>query len=402
MPHPSHTSSPHQPHFYLVAGEASGDNLGGKLLAALKHTGTSALQISGVGGPQMAAQGLASLFDYSELSLMGFSEVLPHIQRLRKRMQQVEADIIAKQPAMVITIDSPGFTFRLVKRLRQHPDCQNIRFVHYVAPTVWAYKAGRAAKTAKLFDKLLTLLPFEPPYFTKHGLATVFTGHPVIEDDYPARGGDAFRERHGILPNTPLILLLPGSRKAEIRRHLQIYQQTMQLLGQRIAGLTEAIVIPEAMRDELEPQLAEWPGRPLIVTNPNEKYDAFSAASVALAKSGTVTLELACAQLPMVVTYRVSAISAWLLRRMIKVPYVTLVNLLLQREAIPEYLQERAKPKALAKALFTLLSEAEAADAQRHAMQLALKQLTPNCQAAPSTLAAQEIWKLLPSNPPQA
>ncbi|MDG1287792.1 MAG: lipid-A-disaccharide synthase [Rickettsiales bacterium] len=381
------------PHIYLVAGESSGDLLGGKLMMALKKIHPE-LTFSGLGGPKMGAQGLAPLFDFSELSLMGFAEVLPHIRKLKRRMAQVRDDIIAKQPEIVVTIDSPGFNFRLVKQLRESGKVDNIKFLHYVAPTVWAYKPKRAEKVATLFDKLLVLLPFEPPYFEREGLSTTFIGHPVLEDDYTRADGQAFREKHGILPGAPLMLLLPGSRTTEIRRHLTIFQQTLELLAARFGGLAEVIIVPKNMEHEIQEHLEDWPGHPIIVTEQDEKHDAFAAATVALVKSGTITLELACARVPMVVTYRVSAITAWLLRRMIKVKYVSLVNLLLNREAIPELIQEKCHPDKLATKLSGFLSSNEMGDKQIEEAQAALAQLIPESGQPPSQIAAKEVLKL--------
>ncbi len=382
------------PHLYLVAGEASGDLLGSKLMMALKKK-HSQLNFSGLGGAKMSAQGITPLFNYRELSLMGFAEILPHIRKLKQRMQQVADDIIAKQPDIVITIDSPGFNFRLVKKLRESGKLKNTQFLHYVAPTVWAYKPKRAEKIAKLYDHLLVLLPFEPPYFEREGLSTRFIGHPVLEDDYTRADNESFREKHGILPGAPVLLLLPGSRPAEIRRHLSIFLDTLEQLTSRFGDLTEVIIIPPNMREEVEEHLSEWPGHPIIVTEQDEKHDAFAAATVALVKSGTVTLELACARVPMVVTYRVSAITAWMLRRMIKIKYASLVNILLNREAIPELLQEKCHPDKLAQKLASFLINKGQGEKQITDSQSALAQLIPPSGEKPSDLAAKEVLSLL-------
>ena len=384
------------PHIYLVAGEASGDLLGGKLMMALKKLNPE-IRFSGLGGPKMCAQGLESIFDFRELSLMGFAEVFPHIKRLKRRMAQVHEDILHKQPDIVITIDSPGFNFRLVKGLRHDKRAANTKFLHYVAPTVWAYKPERAAKTAKIFDKLLVLLPFEPPYFEREGLPTRFVGHPVLEDDYTRADEMAFREKHGILPGAPILLLLPGSRPNEIRQHLMVFQDTLEQLTTRFGNLTEVIIVPQNMEHEIAEHLHEWPGQPIIITEEEDKHDAFAAATVALVKSGTITLELACAQVPMVVTYRISAISAWLLRRMIKVKYVSLVNLLLNREVVPELLQEECNPDKLAQKLAGFLISKDKGNQQIQEAQAALAQLIPENGEQPSQLAAKEVLSFLDS-----
>lgn len=381
-------------HLYLIAGEASGDMLGAKLMRSLKQK-DAALEFSGLGGTKMCAQGLDSLFDNRELSLMGFAEVLPHIRKLRQRLNQVHDDIINKQPDIVVTIDSPGFNFRLVKKLRESGKAEGIKFLHYVAPTVWAYKPKRAEKTARLFDKLLVLLPFEPNYFIREGLDTKFVGHPVLEDDYTKADGKAFREKHGILPNDPVLLLLPGSRPNEIRQHLSIFLDTLELLTQRFGNLTEVIVVPSNMRAEVESHLHEWPGHPIVVSEADEKHDAFAAATIALVKSGTITLELACAEVPMVVTYKVSALSAWILRRMIKVKFVSLINILMNKEIVPELLQEYCQPDLLAQKVAGFLISKDPADKQIEQSQQALAHLVPENGNKPSDVAAQEILSLL-------
>jgi lipid-A-disaccharide synthase len=381
-------------HIYIIAGESSGDNLGGKLMMALKQREPN-LHFSGIGGLKMRAQGLDSLFDYAELSLMGFAEVVPHIFRLKKRMKQVKEDILKQKPDIVITIDSPGFNFRLVKQLRQESEAKNIKFLHYVAPTVWAYKPERAKKISKIFDKLLVLLPFEPTYFQREGLETEFIGHPVLEEDFTKSDGSYFREKHGILPTTPLLLLLPGSRRNEIRRHLSIFMQTLELLTARFGDLTEVIIVPPNMVEELEEHIEEWPGRPIIVTQEDEKHDAFATASAALVKSGTISLELACARVPMVVTYRVSLITAWLLRRMIKVKFVSLINLLMNREIIPELLQEKCHPDLLAQKLAGFLINQDKGIQQVNEAEEALAQLMPASGEKPSDLAAKAVFELI-------
>lgn len=381
-------------HIYLVAGEASGDLLGAKLMLALKNQHPN-IKFSGLGGLKMRAQGLTPLFDNRELSLMGFAEVLPHIRKLKTRMRQVAEHIIKKQPDVVVTIDSPGFNFRLVKMLRTSGKVNHIKFIHYVAPTVWAYKPKRAKKIAKLFDKLLVLLPFEPPYFEKEGLSTEFIGHPVLEEDYTRADGIHFREKHGILPNDLILLLLPGSRPSEIRRHMAIFLDTLEQLTARFGNLTEVIIVPPNMRKEIESHLAEWPGHPIVVSEQDEKHDAFAAANVALVKSGTVTLELACARVPMVVTYRVNPLTALLLRYMIKVKHVSLVNILLKREAIPELLQENSTPDMLAHKLAGFLINKNKCDQQVQDAQEALAMLLPENNEKPSDLAAKEVLGLI-------
>lgn len=342
---------------YVIAGEQSGNLLGARLMQALvdecANRSTSRPYFFGIGGEQMQQQGLNSLFPMSELSLMGFVEVLPHIPRLQARISETVKDILVKRPDIIVTIDSPGFCFRVARKLREHWPKGNQgspRFVHYVAPSVWAYKPKRAKKLAAIYDQVLTLLPFEPPYFEAEGMQADFVGHPLMET--PAQGdGASFRTRHSIGAETKLIAVLPGSRAGELKRHLPVMRQAM-------AHYPDAVtVIPcvPHLQQALERGTKDWPNRLLLVDQSAEKWDAFAAADAAIAKSGTVTLELAMAGTPMVVMYKVNPISAWLMRRMMLTTYVTLVNILEQREVIPELLQEKATAEALGDALQQLL-----------------------------------------------
>ncbi|MBV8939410.1 MAG: lipid-A-disaccharide synthase [Alphaproteobacteria bacterium] len=356
-------------HCYLVAGEASGDALGAGLMAALKAQTAGDVRFSGVGGEKMEAEGLASLFPYHELSLMGFVEIVPHLITLHARINLVAEDIIAKQPDVVVTIDSPGFNFRLADRLRKSGSV-HARLVHYVAPTVWAYKPERAARCAQLFDHLLCLLPFEPPYFEAEGLAATFVGHPVA---YQAKGdGRAFREKYQMSAETPLLALLPGSREGEIRRHMPIFAPAIVKLAETHPGL--AIAAPVHQR--LLPMLAKFfkgcPLRAVVVSDDQDRRGALAASTIALAKSGTVSLEVAQAGVPQIVAYRAHPVSAWVLRRMINIPQVNLINIMAGEEVIPELLQEDCTSSALAEALEALMNDPQAA---AHQVEIASAQL---------------------------
>lgn len=367
---------------FLIAGEASGDALGAKLMRALKARSGADIQFTGIGGPKMREEGLNSLFPYEELSLMGFAEILPHLPRLLRRIHQTVKAIERTKPDAVITIDSPGFNFQIAKRVKQRG--LNTKLIHYVAPTVWAYKPARAEKMAAWYDLVLLLLPFEPPYFDKVGLKNVFVGHPLVEDAVPSQP----------IPH-PHLLMLPGSRPSELARHLPIFGEVAEILKER--GIHHDIVIPSL------PHLAglvtnvtqHWALKTRVAVTQEERDAAFAGAAAALCKSGTVALELALHRVPMVVTYRVNIITAWLLRRMIKVPFVNLVNLLLNRLAIPELLQEDCEPKKLADALAPLMTDEAARTAQIAAMAEALTMLRFGEHPTPSKKAADAVLKLL-------
>lgn len=377
----------------LIAGEASGDRLGGRLMSALKRQ-RSDIIFSGIGGTRMEEQGLKSFFPMQELSLMGFAEVLPHARRLKRRIRETVEFIEQQQPDVLVTIDSPGFNYRVVKLLREQGKVRP-RFIHYVAPTVWAYKPKRAEKTATLFDELLTLLPFEPPLFEVHGLKTEFVGHGVTEDVYEA---GKFRAHHGIAPEKMLLCVMPGSRRGELEKLLPVFAEAVRLFASRL-GAPLSLVIPTTLHSArlLESMSQDWPVKPIIVTEESEKRAAMAAADLALAKSGTITLEAAMAGLPMIAAYKVHPLSAWLLRRMISTRFVSLINILEDREVIPELLQERCAGQEVGEALAALWRDDAKREEQRRAYAEALAKLrAPRADKTPSEVAAEIILRPLP------
>lgn len=341
------------PHVYLIAGEPSGDVIGGRLIEALSATAGPSLRVSGVGGPEMEAAGLKSLFAYGELAIMGLIEVLPSVPRLLRRMRTVAADIERLKPDVIVTIDSPGFVFGVIRRLRSR-DCPR---VHYVAPTIWAWRAGRVRKFRKHFDHLLALFPFEPPLFDAAGLASTFVGHPVAEGDVDAGDGAAFRARHGISGNTTLLCVLPGSRRGEVSRLLPIARETLDRVMPGKPDLTLVIPAASNVRALVEETVAAWPWPVRVVDGGAERYDAFAAADLALATSGTVTLELSWAAVPTIVMYRVPWLTGEIARRMIRVKYASIVNIVANREVLPEFLQRRCRPELIADALGDLIAD---------------------------------------------
>lgn len=379
---------------YLIAGEASGDLLGAHLMRALRATSSRPISFYGVGGERMAAEGLTSLFPYQELSLLGFVEILPYVFNIFARINATVEDIRHKKPDMVITIDVPGFNLRVVERLRKenHP----AKFVHYVAPTVWAYKPERAKLCAKLFDHMLVLLPFEPPYFEKEGLPATFVGHPVVAET-PVGNGPAFREKYGIAPEAKLIAILPGSRKSELKRHMPVFGRAVALLAQRLPNMAMVVAVPKYLLEDVAKYFIDCPYRAVITAAEDDKKNAIASADVALVKSGTVALEVAMAGTPMLVSYRVNPISAWKLRKIMLTPFVNLVNILAGREIIPELLQERCNPLELAKTADRLLHDAEMRQAQQQEVKEALSALVPP-PPSPSERAAGVVLELLSSS----
>lgn len=374
---------------YLVAGEHSGDVLGARLMLALRAARPE-VQFAGIGGPRMVAAGLAPLFPMADLAVMGLLEVLPRIRMLRRRLQQALEDVRARRPAVLVTIDSPGFTLRLLKQLRT----SGIKRVHYVAPQVWAWHEERVKTFPGLWDRLLCLLPFEQAFFDRHGLPSRFVGHPVLESG--AGDGDAarFRARHGLADNARVVVLMPGSRRSEVPRLLPVFADMLSLLAPDLPGLVPVVPVASAVAATVRKAAARWRVQPLIVTDLDDKHDAYAAASAALTKSGTSTLELALAGVPMAVTYRVNPITAAIARRMIRVPHVAMVNLLAGRQIVPELLQQDCTGAKLAATVRALLSDPAAAGAQRAAFQQVMASLAPP-HALPSAAAAAEVLALL-------
>ena len=375
---------------YLVAGEQSGDALGGRLITALRAARPD-LQFAGVGGPQMAAAGLASLFPIHELAVMGLLEVLPRLRRIAGLLRQTEADIRARRPDVVVTIDSPGFTLRLLHRLRD----SGLRRVHYVAPQVWAWREGRVKHYPGLWDRLLCLLPFEPAFFARHGLEARFVGHPVIESGVDSGDSTRFRQKFRVAAESPILLVLPGSRRSEVSRLLPVFGETLVRLVQQVPGLVPVVPVASAVAGSVIAGTRDWPVQPLIVTDLGDKHDAYAAAAAALTKSGTSTLELALADVPMVVAYRVHPLTAWIVRRSVKVQYAAIVNLLLGRMAVPEFIQQDCMADALAPAVAGLIAGKVAAS--QHAAFAELRALLTPPGGTPSHAAAAEILALLQS-----
>jgi lipid-A-disaccharide synthase len=374
------------PLIYLVAGEPSGDRLGARLMAALRVETNGAVRFRGVGGAMMAAEGLTSLFPIADLAVMGLAEVLPRLPRILRRIRGTADDVVAAHPAALVTIDSPDFTLRVARRLKG----KGIPLIHYVAPSVWAWKPGRARKMAVFLDRVMTLLPFEPPFFTREGLRADFVGHPVLESGADHGDGPAFRARHGIDAAVTVLALLPGSRAGEISRHLPILRATVERLSRTRPNVRLVMPTVEHVERMIRGAIADWPSRPIVVTGEREKFDAFAAANGAVAASGTVSLELALAQTPSVIVYRVNPLSAAIARRMVTVDYASLVNILLKTEAVPELLQAKCRPELIAATLDNLLGNVDAAGLQRTRAAQALAMLVPEGQT-PSRAAARVV-----------
>jgi lipid-A-disaccharide synthase len=367
---------------YLIAGEQSGDVLGARLMRAIAARRPD-IQFAGIGGTAMAERGLTSLFPLRELALMGLLEVLPQLRRLRARLRQTVADIAARRPDIVVTIDSPGFTLRVLRAIAP----LGIKRVHYVAPQVWAWREGRVKHYPGLWDRLLCLLPFEPAFFARHNLPAVFVGHPVLESGADTGDAQNFRSRHN--ESGRILTVMPGSRRTEVSRLLPILGETLRRLP---PDLVTVVPIAAPVADAVETGTAHWPVKPILVRDTADKHDAFAASSAALTKSGTSTLELAMANVPMVVAYRVNPLTAAIAKRLIRVKYASIVNLIADRAVIPELIQDACNPDRLAQTLNALLDNPAAQQAQVAASLAALR---PPGGLLPSEAAAEAVLDLL-------
>ncbi|MEI4470290.1 lipid-A-disaccharide synthase [Frigidibacter sp. MR17.24] len=386
------------PRIYLIAGEASGDRLGAALIAGLR-TLAPGVEVHGIGGPLMEAEGLVSLFPMEELSVMGIWEVLPKYRQLKARIAEAAADCLARAPDALITIDSPDFGLRVQRLVRAAQaggtggQTGRIRQIHYVAPSVWAWRPGRAMKMATAVDHVLALLPFEPPYMEAAGMTCDFVGHPVVcEPRADAAEVAAFRAAHDIAPDAPLVLALPGSRKGEVSRLAARFDESLMRLRDRVPEMRVVLPTVRGVSVMVREMSARWPVAPIIVETPEDKRAAFAAADLALAASGTVSLELAANRVPMVIAYDMAPLSRVLIGMLLKIDTVTLVNLVSDTRAVPEFLGRACRPEAIAPALAALVDPGPARAAQEEAMALTMQRLgeggePPGLRAARSVLS---------------
>ncbi|WP_037306929.1 lipid-A-disaccharide synthase [Ruegeria halocynthiae] len=376
---------------FLVAGEPSGDRLGGALMEGLRAL-VPDITFDGVGGPLMQAQGLNSQFPMSELSVMGLVEVLPKFFHLKRRIAETAQAVLDTQPDVLITIDSPDFSLRVAKLVKAASD---IRTVHYVAPSVWAWRSGRADKMAKVIDHVLALLPFEPPYMERAGMECDFVGHPVASEPVATdQEISDFRAMHG-LADAPILLALPGSRRGEIDRLAPVFGEALSLYLKDTPDTRVVIPTVAHMVDGVTEHVQNWPGSPVVVDPRdlptdqavNQKRAAFAAADLALAASGTVSLELAAQATPMVIAYRLSWLTQKIAERMVKLDTVTLVNLVSETRTVPECLLDDCQPEMIA----SVLGQVSAApNSQREAMATTMDRLGRGGEA-PGLRAAKAI-----------
>src|SRR6266446_5951554 len=380
------------PFIFIVAGEPSGDAIGGALIAALRERTGGRLRIAGVGGEAMAEQGLTSLVPLADLAVAGVAEVLPRAPLILRRVRETVRAIEEMRPDAVVTIDSSGFSCRIAQRLRR---CgETLPLIHYVAPMVWAWRGGRARRMARWYDHLLTLLPFEPPYFERVGLSCCYVGHPVLESGADRGDGRRFRTSHGLTADELLITVLPGSRNGEVMRLLPIFGAALERLERQIGPFRVAVPTVATVAATVTDAARAWPGAPIIIRRVEAKYDAFAASRVALAASGSVALELALARLPMVVGYRLNPLTEAFLDRILKVRQVNLVNLLLGEPLVCELLGPNCTPERLAAPLSQLVRDKRVRATHRQGYDEVVRRLEGDGMS-PSLRAADQILELV-------
>lgn len=381
---------------YLVAGEPSGDMLGARLMRALKEQKQD-VKFAGVGGENMEKEGMKSLFNISDLAIMGLAEVIPSIPKVLRRIRETVADIEQKKPDVVITIDSWSFSARVHKALRK----QKIKVLqmHYVAPQVWAWKKRRARTMYKYIDRLLTLFPNEPAYFTPYHLKTDFVGHPVIESSMVHADGNAFLKQYDIPEDKKVMLLLPGSRHNEVANLLPVFLDTVAELKKIHPELFFVLPTVKTVENRVKMMVKEKGEDIWVLTTQADRYAAAKCAVAAIAASGTVALELAIVNVPHLIAYKVPAITAWLARRLTKIKYVNLTNLLLDELIVPELLQEDCtKEKLLATTEELLNQKSELYRREQTGFDILRKELgfgkaKPSHRAAEIVLSAIEEYK---------
>lgn len=377
--------------FFLVAGEASGDALGAALMAGLKGLAPG-VTFHGVGGPRMAAEGLESLFPMEELSVMGLVEILPKYRRLKRRIAETAAAAVQVAPSALVTIDSPDFGLRVARAARTAAPA--LKTIHYVAPTVWAWRPGRAAKMAEVIDHVLALFPFEPPYMQAAGMSCDFVGHPVVaQPRATAAEAAAFRERLGLGAEDTLLLCLPGSRRSEVTRLAPRFEQAIAEFRDREPAVRVVVPTVRGVAGLVREITGRWPVVPEVLEEEGDRRAAFAAADLALAASGTVSLELAANRVPMVIAHDFNRLTWWMMKRAALIDTVTLVNIVSETRVVPEFLGPACRPEPIARALVRLIDDEDARAAQLDAMALTMERLgaggeSPGLRAARSVLGA--------------
>ncbi|THD53482.1 MAG: lipid-A-disaccharide synthase [Bradyrhizobium sp.] len=340
--------------FFLIATEESGDRLGAHLMKVLRQRLGDAVRFEGVGGQSMAREGLVSLFPIEDLSIIGLAAVIKQLPKVLRLIRETAAAAIRAQPDILVIIDSPDFTHRVARRVRARDP--SIPIIDYVSPSVWAWRPGRARAMCAYVDHVLALLPFEPEEYRKlQGPLCSYVGHPLTEQLSTLRPGAEEQKRRDAAP--PVLLVLPGSRRSEIRHHMAVFGETLDRLQAEGVAFEPILPTMPHLQEAVTEALKGWKVVPRVVIGEQEKRAAFRIAHAALAKSGTVTLELALAGVPMVTAYKAGALEARIVRSLLQVNSVILANLVIGENVVPEFIQQNCTPEKLAPALSETLTD---------------------------------------------
>jgi len=376
---------------FLIATEESGDRLGAQLMKVLRQRLGDAIRFEGVGGLAMGREGLKSRFPISELSIMGFSAVVRQLPKLLRLIGETSNAVIQARPDILIIIDSPDFTHRVARRVRSR--VPSIPIVDYVSPSVWAWRPGRARAMRSYVDHVLALLPFEPEEYRRlRGPPCTYVGHPLTQQLASLRPSAEEQQRRTSTP--PILLVLPGSRRSEIRHHMAVFGAALERLQAEGTAFEPLLATMPHLLNPIREALKDWKVSPRIVAGEQEKRAAFRIAHAALAKSGTVTLELALAGVPMVTAYRVGTVEAWIVRRAINVPSVILANLVLGENVVPEFLQEECTLHNLFRALRDVISDTPMRQRQLEAF-ARIDAIMATGNKSPSVRAAEIVLSIL-------
>ncbi len=347
-------SAPGGREIFLVAAEASGDRLGAALMQALRQRATEPLRFSGVGGHEMAVAGLDSLLPMDDFAIIGFSAIPARLPRIVSHMVRIVRAVLARRPHALVVIDSPAFSLPLARFV--HWFDRSVPIIDYVSPSVWAWRAGRARSMRRFIDHVLALLPFEPEVHRRlGGPPCSYVGHPLIENVAALRPNEAEARRR--MADPPVVLAMPGSRSGEVARLADVFGGALARVAERTGPIEVVVPTVPHLVAQVTQAVSQWPIKPRVVVEQAEKLAAMRVARAALAKSGTTTLELAVAGIPMVAAYKVSAVEAVAVRRLVRVPSYILANLVIGENVVPELVQEDCTPDRLAHALVPLLGD---------------------------------------------
>ncbi len=386
--------------FFLIAGEPSGDILGADLMAGLRKCSEGEVEFVGVGGPLMEAEGLKSLFPMSDLSVMGLIEIIPKIPMLLRRVRQTAEAVTAQEPDALITVDSPDFSLRVASRVKQA--MPELKTIHYVAPSVWGWRPERAEKMARVIDHVLALLPFEPPYMERAGMTCDFVGHPAVSVKQATETQKAGLRKDLVLGDARVITLLPGSRAGEIKRMAPVIDAVVRTLHAEDPDVKFVLPAAGAVIDQLRAAVANWAVQPIILDPTGMPVDeaemrkrtAFAISELALATSGTVSLELAAAGCPMVIAYQANWMTTRMVKKLALIDTANLINIVTDTRVIPEFLFEKCRADLIAPAVLELLRNPDARREQVQACDRTME-LLGRGQADAGTRAAKSVLQAI-------